>query len=376
LSQQMESVRPRIKWKEIVIALLVMALLALLVWLFRKPADPGRDIVFGELGRREGASNAVTNARTRTPLPPQSMAAGNEQSVTNAPLPANQPSQAPAVGDSTSSLSSNRSPVSTNTPSASFSSNQAASPSNSSSAPGVNPPAARASSGSTRKRPASVEDTYPAPPEPANKPSTTALLAASREAGRGPDNPSPARTADLLGNNGAPQRMFDPDTGSNVVFIIDNSMSMMGNGKSVLARQAVARTLELMNPNQRFYVLLFHTDGYEGMPSLRPMPATPENVRAMTNWLFNVGHRTGADPTKAVQRALGLAQLPDTVWLLSDSEIPDTIVDNIREANASANARVNTIAIYSRDGEPGLRRVADENRGVYRFIPPPNTNAP
>jgi hypothetical protein len=272
-------------------------------------------------------------------------------------------------------MSSNRALANTNTPSSS-SSNQAPSPSNSSPTAASNPPADSASIGSIRKRPAVFEDTYPALPEPTNKPSTTALLAASKEAGRGPDNPSPARTADLLGNNGAAERMFDPDAGSNVAFIIDNSMSMMANGKSVLARLAVARTLELMNTNQSFYVLLFHSGGYEGMPSLRPMPATPQNARAMTNWLFNVGHRTGADPTKAVQRALGLAQGPDTVWLLSDSEIPDTVVDNVREANASVNAHINTIAFCSRDGEPGLRRVADENRGVYRFIPPPKVNAP
>jgi hypothetical protein len=219
------------------------------------------------------------------------------------------------------------------------------------------------------------EDNYP-PPEPPNKDSTAALLAAAREAGRGPDNPVPSRTADLLGNEGALARMFDAEAGSNVVFILANSLSMMTNGKSSSARQAVARTLESMNASQTFYVLLFHSGGYEGMPSLGPMPATPENVGAMTNWLFNVGHRTGADPTKAVQRALGLAPAPDVVWLLSDSEIPNQVVDNIREANASVNAHINTIGFYDRAAEQGLRLVADENRGVYRFIPPPNVPAP
>ena len=151
---------------------------------------------------------------------------------------------------------------------------------------------------------------------------------------------------------------------------------MMTNGKSFFARQAVARTLESMNAGHTFYVLLFHSGGYEGMPSLGPVPATPENIRAMTNWLFNVGHRTGADPTKAVQRALGLAPAPDTVWLLSDSELPDKVIDNIREANASVNAHINTIGFYNRAGDQGMRRVADENRGAYRFIAPPNAPVP
>jgi hypothetical protein len=161
-----------------------------------------------------------------------------------------------------------------------------------------------------------------------------------------------------------------------VVFLLDNSLSMMTNGKSISARQAAARTLETMNAGQTFYVLLFHSGGYEGMPSLGPVPATLDNVRAMTNWLFSVGHRAGADPTKAMQRALGLAPAPDTVWLLSDSELPNKVVDNIREANASVNAHINTIGFYSRAGEQGLRRVADENRGAYRFIPPHDAPVP
>jgi hypothetical protein len=96
----------------------------------------------------------------------------------------------------------------------------------------------------------------------------------------------------------------------------------------------------------------------------------------MTNWLFSVGHRTGADPSKAMRRALGLAPAPDTVWLLCGSELPDKVVDNIREANETVHARINTIGFYSRDGEQAMRQIADENRGAYRFVPPPNPPAP
>lgn len=211
------------------------------------------------------------------------------------------------------------------------------------------------------------------PPDPANKDSTAELLAAARAAATTPTLP---RTADLLGNDGGLGRWFDAQAGSNVVFLLDNSMNMMTNGKSFSARQEVVRTLQSMNPAKMFYVLFFHSGGYEGMPALGPVPATPENVRAMTNWLFSVGHRTGADPTKAMQRALGLAPAPDTVWLLSGSELPDKVIDNIREANASVNARINTIGFYTREGEEGMRQIADENRGAYRFVPPPNPSAP
>jgi len=62
------------------------------------------------------------------------------------------------------------------------------------------------------------------------------------------------------------------------VFVIDNSMSMMATAIN-LGATAMARTLELMNTNQSFYVFLFHTGGYEGMPSLRPLPHATKCTR-------------------------------------------------------------------------------------------------
>ena len=398
----MEPVRSRIKWKDIVIAVLALALSALLLWLFLRPAQPARDIVFGDLGRRPVASNAMTDARPgAAPGASEDLVSGGGQIGTNAPPRfepghnqfdqsagrmaspplAAQPGPGMAPSDSNSVLTGNASPENSHSPSSYPSSNQAPSPSvprpsTPPPAPSNSPPATRTSSRGTHTRPAFFEDNSSQSPEPVHKDSTATLLAAAKAAGRGPDNPTPARTADLLGNEAALARVFDAEAGSNVVFILDNSLSMMTNGKSFSARQAVARTLESMNASQTFYVLLFHSGGYEGMPSLGPVPATPENIRAMTNWLLGAGHSAGADPTKAMQRALGLAPAPDTVWLLSGSPMPDKVVDNIREANAPVNARVNTIALYARDAEDLMRRIAGENRGAYRFVPPPNLAPP
>ena len=379
----MDSNPPRKIWKGIVIALLVLALLASWVWLFLRPTQPARDIVFGDLGRREIASNSVAGGPggTATGTPGMSVPGGSQP--TNAPSReelvqdqgAGRMTPAPSGTQAGQGMSSNEanSAQSGNAPENSNSPvTQTSPPTNPASAV---PPSTRAARQGIHKR-AAFEDNYPPPPETTNKVSTAALLTAAKEAGREPDNPTPAQTADLLENNETSSRIFDARTGSNVVFIVANSLSMMTNGKSATARQAVAQALESMNASQTFYVLLFHTGGYEGMPALGPVSATPENVRAMTNWLFNVGFRTGADPTKAVQRALGLAPVPDTVWLLSDSDLPDAAVNAIRDANASVNAHFNTIGFFSREGELGLRRVADENRGSYRFIPPSNPSVP
>ena len=152
---------------------------------------------------------------------------------------------------------------------------------------------------------------------------------------------------------------------------------MASHNKSTTARQELVNTLETMNPAQKFYVMFFHSGGYVGMPTIGPVDVTPDNIRAMKNWLFSVGHTFGSDPTKAVQHALELVPAPDTVWLLSDGKFSPKAVTAIRNANDSINSHINTIGFYSHEGEQVLHQIADENRGVYRFVPPPNaTPAP
>jgi hypothetical protein len=387
-------VRARITGTDIVVAALVLTLLGLLVWLFLRPEDRARDIVFGDLGRRNTLSNAVaTNAAPGAPAPAGEQGMGGVGGG-GMPVASNQPgaglrpdqvradqsapntlaSGAPANG----SIENGRSPNPSASPSSTAPTSSGASqPPSQTATPATTPPPAPASpprATSSLARHARSEPFEEAPPpDPTNKNSTAELLAEAKVAAAPPKLP---RTADLLGNDSAPGSLFDARTGSNVVFILDNSMDMMTNGKSLLARQELVQTLQSMNAGQTFYVLLFHSGGYEGMPSLSPIAATPQNVQAMTNWLFSVGHRTGADPTKAMLRALGLVPAPDTVWLLSGSALPNGVVDNIREANAFVNAHVNTIGFYNRDGEQELRRIADENRGAYRFVPAPNPSAP
>jgi hypothetical protein len=388
----MEQTVPGQKWKTIVIAALALLLLALLVWLFLRPWEPARQIVFGELGRRPVPTNAVAGGPVEgAPAPPGILASNGGREAANIP-PTNEPGhdlsgqgaprmdsaptgQGGPVGDAGSNSavigpSSNEPPANGTSPSSSPMSNQTPiAPSNSVPLPTpVSPP--------PPARRAWVPDGDTLPPEPAHKDTTAKLLAEARAANMARANPIPARTADLLDNDSNPWRMFDPEAGSNVVFMLDNSMSMTNNGKSFSARQEVARTLQSMNAGKLFYVLFFHSGGYEGMPAVAPLPASPENVRVMTNWLFSVGHRTGSDPTKAMQRALGLAPAPDTVWLLSGGPLPDKVVDNIRQANSAVNARINTIELYTHDAEEAMRQIAAENRGAYRFVPPPSASPP
>jgi hypothetical protein len=186
-----------------------------------------------------------------------------------------------------------------------------------------------------------------------------------------PELPDGGGSGGMTKGNLVSRLAFDPGSGTNVSFVIDQSLSMMNNGKSIRARSELLKTLETMGAAKTFYVLYFHSGGYEGMPGLGPAPATRENIQAMTNWLFNIGHRFGSDPTKGMRRALGLVPTPDTVWLLSDGKFSKNAVQAIQQANLPVNAHINTVALYSAEGEEVMRQIADDNHGAYRFIAPP-----
>ncbi len=433
----METARRRNYWKEALIVLFVVLLICGLVWLFLRPEQPGRQIVFGDLGQKPPSSHSLpaapsnflpaaqstfdTNAEmTGEPASPNrpptnalaSVTNGDAAPITNEPAVADDRAKRDAIFGAIARNASNSlvgryvavtnfegvagtnsnmfgaamtNPLSSNpiagmaamlppvpqspAPEAAAAQNAMARTTHSAAAtphfPAPTPVYSDASQSHSRYVP--VED--PAPPEPLIKSSTSVLLAQASAAGVKRVDPRPLRTSELLGTS-APL-LFDSRLGTNVVFLLDNSLDMMTNGKSAAAREQLVHSLESMDPMHSFYVLFFHSGGFEGMPSLGPMAALPENICAMTNWLFSAGHRSGGDPSKAMQRALGLAPAPDVIWILSGSATPENSIDSIRGANASIHARIFTIGFYARDAEDALRQIAGENRGAYSYVPPP-----
>ncbi len=150
------------------------------------------------------------------------------------------------------------------------------------------------------------------------------------------------------------------------MFILDRSLSMKNNDKSVVARHQMVDTLRDLGTNRTFYILFFP---YKAMPADGPLAATQTNIDSMTNWIFSTDHAFGSNPQKAMVRALEFK--PDTVWLLSDGEFSTNISKEIHVANESVQAAINTVGFYSRNGEEVLRQIATENHGIYRFVPPP-----
>ena len=152
---------------------------------------------------------------------------------------------------------------------------------------------------------------------------------------------------------------------SDVVFLVDQSFSMRGQ-PATLAWQQLSNQLVQLNTNATFYILYFHSSGFDPMPSPSPLPATPENVHTMLQWGSTVRHVFGSDPGKAAARALDL--YPRTLWVISDGKFPKSASTAITKSNKSVHAQVNTVDIRAHNGEDSLRLLAEKNGGIYQFI--------
>jgi hypothetical protein len=379
--------------KDVAIVIAILALLLLLAQLFLQPRRPARDLVFGDLGRVRSAVTNLTESTSEPSVAPptNSFVAGrpslalplsvsNETTALSAPT---QPTNDPLSNAVAAAIAAP--PLVRRQPSPSFDSAPQQSPASDAR------PVVTAYAPSPLPPPVTIPTKPPAPytppptPEPDSKTSTADLLAAVKSDSPGPLDGGPTRTAALLGVDpdkpiiasntttaATPPRSLPANTSeTNVSFVVDQSLSMKKNGKSNRARSELLNILETMGPAETFYVLFFHSGGYEGMPGFGPVPATPDNIRDMTNWLFSVGHRFGSDPAKGIRRALGMVPAPDTVWLISDGGFSKAAVQTIREANETVNAHINTVALYDTEGEQVMREIAEENRGIYRYIAPP-----
>jgi hypothetical protein len=169
--------------------------------------------------------------------------------------------------------------------------------------------------------------------------------------------------------------------GNHFVYLIDSSGSM-GNA-FVSARAEVLASIGALKQNQRFYVVFFDAESdYMRLsnPSRdepRSANASPENQAALKRWAMRIAMDRGRAPYDALRFALKLR--PDVIFLLSDGEFPQGIEDLLREENKVENlfgdshpiSIVHTIGYHSKEGESRMRRIAEQNRGQYRYIPKP-----
>jgi uncharacterized protein with von Willebrand factor type A (vWA) domain len=102
------------------------------------------------------------------------------------------------------------------------------------------------------------------------------------------------------------------------------------------------------------------------MPGGELVSAAEANKRKSFNWVEHISAGGGTNPSPAILAALELK--PDAIWLLSDGRFSPQVCDVIQQANANSSIQIHAIAFHDNNGEAQLKRIAQENRGKYRFV--------
>jgi len=154
--------------------------------------------------------------------------------------------------------------------------------------------------------------------------------------------------------------------GKRFVFVADCSGSMNGPPLERL-KQRLRAAIAGLPPSVEFYIVFFN-DRAIPMPSPKSVTATPQSVHKYLKWAEQVQGGGGTDPSQALQIALALH--PSAVFLLTDGVFqPEPTQAAIENHNSRRAAQIHTIAIGDRGAEPVLRKIAQENKGTYQFVP-------
>lgn len=169
--------------------------------------------------------------------------------------------------------------------------------------------------------------------------------------------------------------------GNHFVYLVDSSGSMREGFES--ARQALLASIDLLTPTQRFYVVFFDAEPdymrikNPGVDEPNSVYATPENKASLRRWAMRIKKDRGKAPYDPLKFALNLR--PDVIFLLSDGEFPEGILELLKEQNHVENlfgetkpiSIVHTIGYFSKEGASIMSRIAKQNSGQYRHVPKP-----
>jgi phage FluMu protein Com len=156
----------------------------------------------------------------------------------------------------------------------------------------------------------------------------------------------------------------------NIVYVIDRSGSMTDS--IMYVKYELKRCIRLLRPRDQFHVIFYSSGPAVEMPMRRLLPATEANKLAAYEFIDGIVPLGQTDPSEALRAALALR--PNTIFLLSDGEFEERIVNLVDKLNPAGGAnngrlvKVNTLCFIYTAGERILQTIADRNGGTYRFI--------
>lgn len=167
--------------------------------------------------------------------------------------------------------------------------------------------------------------------------------------------------------------------GNRFVFVIDSSGSMRGPRWEALCKELI-RAIKSLSPDQDFFVISFDSIAHPmfglAPPKGKFLKAVSKNVDRVQNWLLSIRHGSQTFPASAVGIAMKLE--PDAIFLLSDGEISDSTVEDLRLWNRKKEedgeikvlVPIHTVLLHSQIGYATLETIARENGGTFTPVQP------
>jgi uncharacterized protein YegL len=167
--------------------------------------------------------------------------------------------------------------------------------------------------------------------------------------------------------------------GNRFVFVIDSSKSMLGPRWEALCKELM-RAIRSLSPDQEFFVISFDSVAHPmfgvAPPKCKFLMAEDKNFERIQNWLRSIRHGSNTYPAEAVGIAIRLQ--PDAIFLLSDGEISDSTIEDLRVWNRKQNEEdeevalipIHTVLLHSQVGFIALETIAQENGGTFTPVEP------
>jgi hypothetical protein len=174
---------------------------------------------------------------------------------------------------------------------------------------------------------------------------------------------------------GIPEFMGVKGDGMNVVYVLDFSGSM-ADEKSTYLKIELKRSLLGLTGKNTFQVILFNHAAIEN-PTRGMLPGSKQNTGTCAKWVDSSMPTGGTNPVDALEIALSTLK-PDTIYLLTDGAFDNDadVFALLARLNPEAKVQINTIGFGIGANMDVLERIAQENRGTYRYVDVPSSVPP
>lgn len=156
--------------------------------------------------------------------------------------------------------------------------------------------------------------------------------------------------------------------GKKFCYVVDTSGSMAKNDRYLRCRDELIRSVRGLGYGQKYFIVFFNTQTFP-MPERKLVDVKPKQMETTVRWILGAVPAGFTEPWDGL--AMALRQKPDAIYLLTDGEFSEAVLQKIIAAQPSESKKIpiHTIAFESTEGEKTLQTIARVTGGKYIYVP-------